>query len=157
MRKLSKRFFALAMALVMVLSCTAFASAAEPETSDTPTILLPLSAGIARDSEEVFRGFTGQSFGSSHSGDYKKGVHLDTDSYFTIVVSSRTSCTVTVTGNVSNKMTVPSTNGESVQRSLGQRGQVKFPAGDYLVQVQFSNPNESYAFVLSSTDYWHYS
>lgn len=157
MRKLSKRFFALVMALVMVLSCTAVASAAEVEASDIPTVLLPLSARIARDSEEVFRGQTGGSYGSTHSGDYKKWVHLNSDSYFTIVVASRTACTVKVTGNVSNKMTVPSTNGESVQRSLGQRGQVKFPAGDYLVEVQFSNPNESYAFVLSSTDYWHYS
>lgn len=158
MSKLCKRFFSLALALIMLLSCMSFASAAEVEEQNFLSVP-SLSAVQPRATVLLMEGETGGSSGGS-SGLYSGGTTLTSSQYFTIVVSTRTTCYVDVWGGNGNggfwegSLTIPSTNGKAVQRSVTCNNGI-FPPAYYHYSITFENPNESYAFQFFRTDYYH--
>lgn len=168
MRKLSKRFFTLAIALVMLLSCTAVAFADNVSningesilTSDAQLNETQMSIGavfMPLATQSIRSGQTGGG-DTNHPGIYTGTVTLTSSQYFTIVVGSYSKCIVDINGTsnsgqyYSKTLTIPATNGSAVKKTLTANNG-KFPPGTYSYNVIFMNPNAAYAFELFLTDF----
>lgn len=104
MKKMSKRFFTLVMALVMALSCTAVASAVEVETSEPYPISISDENGTyATNSAREMVALTdivrvdNITSGKTVSGSFNRSI--PSTSNVTIVINTPMSCTVDVKNN----------------------------------------------------------
>ena len=159
MRTLHAWLLAMALTIVVLISSTMVASAAEVETNEGEEVSIvnveinnaPTSTQSVYDLKEIQYGDT-TTGKTSYSGSFT----LTTEQYITLVVNSHTDIIVTLLGLTGDaedmgvvKKFTDNPNGQFTIYFVGG----KFPTGKYNYTIRMADSTAPYAFYLLATDY----
>jgi len=140
MKKMFKRFFTLVMALVMALSCTVVASAAEIPEEDSDVAIT--AAVQPREVGNLGVPFTSKDTVATGRNYVEGSFYLEKEAYVLLSLANYDKCTLEVTGTWSiDSRAVPASTSARTMLVWGD----KAPKGLYYYKLSFPSSNSVFA------------
>lgn len=143
MKKMFKRFFTLALALVMALSCTAVASAAE--VSEEETVVAVTAAVQPRDAGNLGSMFTTENTHATGWNYVQGTLELKKSAYIKLSLANYDACTLEIINQSNGAWSKTMNIGVSQKARTFNIWESKAPAGSYFFKLRFPSSESIFA------------